>query len=83
MFPIAVREMPAGVYSLANLTYRLHQQRERLAPGIEMRRQYVEHARRTQLRSEKEHIQSHIGRLAPGVRTLYLKKRLHQLRDVK
>ena len=75
--------MPAGVYSLANLTYRLHQQRERLAPGIEMRRQYIENARRTQLRSEKEHIQSHIGRLAPGVRDLYLKKRLHQLRDVK
>ena len=75
--------MPAGVYSLANLTYRLHQQRERLAPGIEMRRQYVENARRTQLRSEKEHIQGHIDRMAPGVRLHFLRKRMRQLRDIK
>ena len=75
--------MPAGVYSLANLTYRLHDQRERLAPGLELRRRYIEHARKTQLRSEKENTQSHIGRLAPGACLLYLRKRTQQLKDVK
>ena len=48
-----------------------------------MRRQYVEHARRTQLRSEKEHIQGHIDRLAPEVRLHFLRKRMRQLRDIK
>ena len=74
--------MPTGVYNLANLTYRFHEQRERLAPGIEMRRNYIENARRTQLRSEKEHIQGHIDRLAPGVRLHFLRKRMQQLKDV-
>ena len=75
--------MPAGVCNLANLTYRLHDQRERLAPRLELRRRYIEHARKTQLRSEKENVQSHICRLAPGVRLLYLRKRMQQLKDVK
>jgi len=75
--------MPTGVYNLANFTYRLHEQRERLAPGIEMRRRYIENARRTQLRSEKERIQGHVGRLAPGVRLHFLRKRMQQLKDVK
>ena len=72
--------MPTGVYNLANLTYRLREQGERLAPGIETRRKYIENARRTQLRSEKEHIQGHIDRLVPGIRPHFLRKRMHQLR---
>ena len=75
--------MPTGVYNLANLTYRLHEQRERLAPGIETRRKHIENARRTQLRSEKEHIQGHVDRMAPGIRLHFLRKRMHQLRDIK
>jgi hypothetical protein len=68
---------------LANITYRLRQQRERLEPGQEMRRRFLERGRHSQLRSEKEAIQGHISRLQPGVRLTYLRKRLQQLKSVK
>ena len=70
-------------YKLANLTYRLHEQREKLAPGIELRRRMLEKSRHTQIRSEKEAIQGHIGKLQLGVRLAFLRKRMQQLRTVK
>ena len=68
---------------LANLTYRLHDQRERLAPGIELRRRMLEKARHNQIRSEKEAIQGHISKLQPGVRLAFLRKRMQQLKAAK
>ena len=70
-------------YKLANLTYRLHDQRERLAPGIELRRRMLEKARHNQIRSEKEAIQGHISKLQPGVRLAFLRKRMQQLKAAK
>ena len=64
---------------LANLTYRLHQQRlERMAPSIELRGRFLTKAFHAQLRSEKEAIASHVGRLQPGVRRAFLQSRLSQ-----
>ena len=70
-------------YKLANLTYRLREQREKLAPGIELRRRMLEKSRHTQLRSEKEAIQGHVSRLQPGVRLAFLRKRMQQLKAAK
>ena len=64
----------------ANLTYRLHKARqERMAPSIELRRRFLTSACQAQLRNEKEMIASHIGRLQPGVRRVFMKRRLDQL----
>ncbi len=64
----------------ANLTYRLHKQRqERMAPSIELRRRFLTSAYQAQLRNEKEMIASHIGRLQPGVRRVFMQRRLEQL----
>ena len=70
-------------YKLANLTYRLHDQREKLAPGIELRRRMLEKARHTQIRSEKEAIQGHLSRLQPGVGLAFLRKSMQQLKAAK
>ena len=65
---------------LANLTYRLHKQRlERLAPSIELRRRFLTSAFHAQLRNEKEMITSHIGKLQPGVRRVFVQRRLDEL----
>ena len=61
------------------ITYRLHAQRAMLMPSIMLRRGYLEKVHLAQIRSEKDAILSHIGRLQPGVRDEYLrhKQRLH------
>ena len=64
---------------LANITYRLHQQRLKMQPSIELRRRFLTKAYHDQIRSEKENIASHIGRLQPGVRRAFMQVRLHQL----
>ena len=64
---------------LANLTYRLHKQREMMAPSIELRRRFLASAYHAQLRNEKEMIASHIGRLQPGVRRVFMQRRLDHL----
>ncbi len=61
------------------LTFKLHDQRERLAPSIELRRRYIEAAYLNQIRGEKEMIQSRIDRLSPGVRKVFLASRLEKL----
>ncbi len=61
------------------LTFKLHDQRERLAPSIELRRRYIEAAYLNQIKGEKEMIQSRIDRLSPGVRKVFLASRLEKL----
>ena len=64
---------------LNKLTFKLHDQRERLAPSIELRRRYIETSYLNQIRGEKEMIQSRIDRLQPGVRKVFLASRLQKL----
>ncbi len=64
---------------LNKLTFKLHDQRERLAPSVELRRRYIEAAYLNQIRGEKEMIQSRIDRLSPGVRKVFLASRLEKL----
>ncbi len=66
---------------LATITYRLHEQRQKLAPSLELRRQYLTSVFHSQLRAEKESIEGHIGRMQPGVRRVYLMHRLEMLND--
>ena len=61
------------------LTFKLHDQRERLAPSVELRRRYIEAAYLSQIKGEKEMIQSRIDRLSPGVRKVFLASRLEKL----
>ena len=64
---------------LSKITYRLHEQRKKLAPSIELRRSYLTSVFHNQLRAEKESIESHIGHMQAGVRRVYLKHRLEML----
>ena len=64
---------------LGNITLRLHAQRERLAPDIEQRRRYIEASYHSQLRIEKDMIQSHINKLPYGARKVFLAGRLAKL----
>ncbi len=64
----------------ASLTYRLHKARqERMAPSIELRRRFLASACHAHLQNEKEMIASHIDRLQPGVRRVFMERRLDQL----
>ena len=68
---------------LANLTYRLHKQRqERKAPSIELRRRFLTSAFHAQLRNEKDMIASHLGKLQPGVRRVFMQRRLEEINKV-
>jgi hypothetical protein len=64
---------------LNKLTFKIHDQRERLAPSVELRRRYIEAAYLNQIKGEKEMIQSRIDRLSPGVRKVFLASRLQKL----
>ena len=64
------------VRDLQRLLYRLHDQREKLAPSLELRRAHLTAAYHGQLRAEKDNIEGYIGRLQPGVRRVYLQRRL-------
>lgn len=61
---------------LQRIVYRLHDQREKLAPSLELRRQHLTSAFHGQIRAEKDNIEGFIGKLQPGVRRVYLKNRL-------
>ena len=65
--------------NLQRITYRLHDQRARLAPSTLLRKNYLEATYQAQIRSEKDAITSHIDRLQPGVRQAYLRHRLERL----
>ena len=64
---------------LSKMTFKLHDQREKLAPSIALRRKYIEAAYLNQIRNEKDMIQSRIDRLSPGVRKVFLASRLQTL----
>ena len=66
---------------LHKLTYRLHDQRQRLAPKFELRRNYLTSVFHAQIRAEKEAIRGGIDRLQPGVRRAYLMGRLKKLNE--
>ena len=63
-------------HDLQRILYRLHDQREKLAPSLELRRAHLTSAFHGQIRAEKDSIEGFIGRLQPGVRRVYLKNRL-------
>ena len=64
---------------LQRILYRLHEQREKLAPSLELRRAHLTAAFHGQIRAEKHSIEERSGRLQPGVRRVYLRARLKQL----
>ena len=64
---------------LQRILYRLHDQREKLAPSLELRRQHLTSAFHGQIRAEKKNIEGFISRLQPGARRVYLKNRLELL----
>ncbi len=61
---------------LQRIVYRLHDQREKLAPSLELRRHHLTSAFHGQIRAEKDNIEGFIGKLQPGVRRVYLQNRL-------
>ena len=64
---------------LNKLTFKLHEQRDKMTPSLELRRKYIETSYLNQIRGEKEMIQSRIDRLSPGVRRTFLASRLQKL----
>ena len=64
---------------LNKLTFKLHEQRDKMTPSLELRRKYIETSYLNQMRGEKEMIQSRIDRLSPGVRKTFLASRLQKL----
>jgi hypothetical protein len=68
---------------LAQLTNMMHKQREMMQPSIELRRRFLASAYAAQLRTEKGTIEQHINRLQPGVRRVFMRRRLDQLNGVK
>ena len=65
--------------NLKRITYRLHEQRAKLAPSLMLRRNYLAATHLGQIQSEKDAIVGHIDRLQPGVRKEYLRHRLERL----
>ena len=64
---------------LGNITLRLHEQRDRLAPDLLLRKKYIEASYHSQLRIEKAMIESHIRRLPFAARRGFLAGRLAKL----
>ena len=64
---------------LAQLTNMIHKQREMMQPSIELRRRFLASAYHAQLKNEKGKIASHIGRLQPGVRRVFMRRKLDHL----
>ena len=65
--------------NLDRITYRLHEQRAKLAPSLMLRKNYLEATHLGQIQSEKDAIVGHIGKLQPGLRREYLRHRLERL----
>ena len=61
---------------LQRILYRLHDQREKLAPSLVLRRAHLKSAFHGQIRAEKDNIEGFIVKLQPGVRRVYLQNRL-------
>ena len=68
---------------LTQLTNMMHKQREMMQPSIELRRRFLASAYAAQLRTEKGIIEQHINKLQPGMRRVFMRRRLDQLNGVK
>ena len=66
---------------LASIVYKLHDQRAKLAPSLELRKNFLEASYHQQIRSEKAMINSRIDKLQPGVRKVFLVQRLKKLNE--
>jgi DNA-directed RNA polymerase specialized sigma24 family protein len=68
---------------LAQLTTMMRKRREMMQPSIELRRRYLASAYAAQLGTEKGIIEQHINRLQPGLRRVFMRRRLEQLNGVR
>ena len=66
---------------LASMVYKLHDQRAKQAPSLGLRKRCLEASFHQEIRSEKQMIESHIARLQPAVRKVYLAQRLDKLNE--
>ena len=68
---------------LAKYTTMIQKQREMMAPNIDLRRRYLASVYANQMRSEKNTIEQHINRLQPGLKRVFMRRRLDQLNGVR
>ena len=66
---------------LQKIVFRLHDQREKRAPSLELRRKHLTAAYLGQVRSERDAIIGHIERMPYGLRRVYLEHRLQKLNE--
>ena len=78
MCSVYSKDMPKAT-NLERITYRLHEQRAKLAPSLMLRKNYLEATHLGQIQSEKDAIVGHINKLQPGVRREYLRRRMEWL----
>jgi len=64
---------------LQKIVFRLHDQREKLAPSLELRRKHLTSVYLGQVRAERDSIIGHIERMPYGARKVYLQNRLQLL----
>ena len=67
--------------NLQKIVYRLHEQREKLAPSVELRKKHLTSAYLGQVQAERDSIIGHIERLPFGIRQAYLHHRLQKLNE--
>ena len=68
---------------LAKYTAMIHKQREMMQPNIDLRRRFLASVYANQVRSEKNMIEQRINRLQPGLKRLFMSRRLDQLNGVR
>jgi len=69
------------VRGLQKIVFRLHDQREKLAPSLELRKKHLTSAYLGQVRAERDSIIGHIERLPFGAQKVYLQHRLQKLNE--
>jgi hypothetical protein len=68
--------------AISNITWKLHEKRGRIQENMELRRQMLIDSHNQQLRNDRNSILSHINRLQPGPRKVFLAMRLHKLNQL-
>jgi hypothetical protein len=64
---------------LGNLTWKIHEQRQRVHESLELRRRMTEAAHAEQIARERAALSSHLDGLVPGARRAFLANRLDRL----
>ena len=59
----------------------IREQRKTMHADLKWRKNYIETTNATQAKTERERITAKIDRLAPGLRTVYLRRRLDLLKS--